>query len=232
MVNSPYYSLNFPNLPQLFLPSGYIEHNEHIDEAAQRSLKDRTGVNNLFLRQFYTFGKPNRSFPKALSELFLQYEMALPQDTWLLKRYVSIGYYALVNAQEVQPSTGLLGSTSKWTNVYQLPALAMDHLDIIQHALDTLRNDLVHQPIGLNLLPSKFTMPDLQMLYESILNRKIDRGNFRRKMLTASILHKLDESKKGVKHRAPHYYMFNEEAYHFLFRDGNKNWILITAFLT
>ena len=203
----------FPNQPYYMLPSGYIEHNEHIDDAAQRNLKDRTGVDNVFLRQFYTFGKSNRSFPLVLTKLFQQYDIELPEDTWLLKRYVSIGYYALVNAQEVKPSMGIFDSTSTWKNAYQLPTLAMDHHEMVDQALATLREDLLHQPIGLNLLPHKFTMPDLQTLYETILNRKIDRGNFRRKILNANILNKLGESKKGVKHRAPHYYTFNEEAY-------------------
>ena len=195
------------------LPGGYLWKNENLDEGAHRILEQRTGAKQIYLNQFKTFGRLNRS------EYFFE---GYPDDLWQKQRFVSVGYYALTNFAKVNPKVDELSDASEWKNVHELPNLMMDHEEIFNTALLELRKGLNYRPVGLNLLPEKFTMPELQKLYEIILDKPLNRGNFYRKMTKYGILKKLKETRKGGAHKAPNLYTFNLEVYNEALENGFK----------
>ncbi|OMQ07802.1 NUDIX domain-containing protein [[Flexibacter] sp. ATCC 35103] len=195
------------------LPGGYVQKEENVDDAAIRILKDRTGTENIYLQQFYTFGNLKRS-----ESAFEDYDDSL----WNKQRFVSIGYYALAEHSKVNLILDEYSSACEWKSIGELPVFMMDHSNILDKALLTLREQLNNHPIGYNLLPEKFTMPELQKLYEIILGKKLNRGNFYRKILRYDILTKLDESRKGGAHKAPDLYSFDLEKYNIALKEGLK----------
>lgn len=195
------------------LPGGYVEKTENVDDAAVRILKDRTGTENIYLQQFYTFGNSNRS-----QTAFQDYD----DNMWHKQRFISIGYYALAEYKHVKLNIDEFSSIVKWHSIENLPTFMMDHRSILDKALMSLREQLNNHPIGYNLLPEKFTMPELQKLYEGILGKKLNRGNFYRKILRYDILTKLDESRKGGAHKAPDLYSFDLEKYNAALKEGLK----------
>jgi 8-oxo-dGTP diphosphatase len=195
------------------LPGGYVQKEENVDDAAIRILKDRTGTENIYLQQFYTFGNLKRS-----ESAFEDYADSL----WNKQRFVSIGYYALAEYSQVSLVIDEYSSACEWKSIEDLPVFMMDHRTIFDKALLTLREQLNNHPIGYNLLPEKFTMPELQKLYEIILGKKLNRGNFYRKILRYDILTKLDESRKGGAHKAPDLYSFDLEKYNIALKEGLK----------
>ncbi|WP_428232813.1 NUDIX hydrolase [Flavobacterium sp.] len=195
------------------LPGGYVKKEENVDDAAIRILKDRTGTENVYLQQFYTFGNLKRS-----ESAFEAYDDSL----WNKQRFVSIGYYALAEHNNVNLDIDEYSSACEWQSIEDLPPFMMDHRTILDKALLTLREQLNNHPIGYNLLPEKFTMPELQRLYEIILGKKLNRGNFYRKILRYDILTKLDESRKGGAHKAPDLYRFDLEKYNVALKEGLK----------
>jgi len=194
------------------LPGGFILKEEHMDEAARRILKNRTGLDNIFMQQFYVFSHPQRS-TKAINQQFLKNVGVDMKESWMFDRFLSVGYTALVDFTKVDPIPDLFSAAIEWHNVQALPDMILDHSDILNNALQRLQTNLNYHPIGYNLLPEKFTMPELQKLYETILNRKLDRRNFQRKIIGTKILKKLNETKKGVAHKAPNYYKFDLKQY-------------------
>ena len=212
----------FQNEVSLTLPSGFVLQEEDLDTAALRNLEERTGLSELFLRQFHTFGKVSRYFPNHLSRFIEHLGIERDKATWFLKRFVTVGYYALVHYEQVKLQPGLFTQGYVWADTENLPPIAMDHAEIIQKALKRLRKDLQTQPVGINLLPKTFTIPELQSLYETILGRKIDRGNFRKKMLHSNILERLGKKKNGGAHRSPYLYRFDKEQYEASLREGIK----------
>lgn len=156
------------------LPGGYIKKDETIKDAATRILKDRTGAENIYLQQFRVFGDLNRS-----EGFFEEYDDTL----WHKQRFISIGFYALVDYSQVQLMIDDLSNACEWVAIDEIQGFMMDHQNIFDRALITLRKQLNYKPIGYNLLPESFTMPELQRLYEIILNKKLNRGNFYRKMM-------------------------------------------------
>ncbi|WP_338839580.1 NUDIX hydrolase [Flavobacterium ginsenosidimutans] len=195
------------------LPGGYVKKTENVDEAAVRILKDRTGTENIYLHQFHTFGNRNRS-----EDAFADYD----DDIWYKQRFISIGYYALAEYSQVNLVIDEFSSAVEWHLIDNLPEFMMDHRSIYDKALLTLREQLNNHPIGYNLLPEKFTMPELQKLYEGILGKKLNRGNFYRKILRYDILTKLDESRRGGAHKAPDLYSFDLEKYNSALKEGLK----------
>ena len=195
------------------LPGGRIFHQENMDEAAHRSLRERTGLSEIFLQQFHTFGDVMRY--KNFSRQDTLHKLGLPDDALheLTNRDVSVGYYALVEFAGATPTPDFFTDECRWWDVDQIPLLLFDHNDMITLALKTLRRQLTYQPIGYNLLPDKFTMPDLQQLYETILGQSLDRRNFQKRMLGYGILERLEERKTGGAHKAPYLYRFNKENY-------------------
>jgi len=128
---------------------------------------------------------------------------ANPSLTWYNQRFISIGFYALVDFTKVIPKPDSFSDIADWKNINEIETLMLDHNLILQKALNTLRVQLNYQPIGYNLLPDQFTMPELQKLYETILDKKLDRRNFQRKMLSFNILNKLEIRKTGGAHKSP-----------------------------
>lgn len=199
--------------PTWALPGGYVKKEENVDDAAIRILKDRTGTENIYLQQFYTFGNLNRSEAD-----FAEYN----DDLWNKQRFISIGYYALAEYSNVSLIIDEYSDAVQWQSIDKLPEFMMDHRIILDKALLTLREQLNNHPIGYNLLPEKFTMPELQKLYEAILGKKLNRGNFYRKILRYDILSKLDECRKGGAHKAPDLYSFDLEKYNSALKEGLK----------
>lgn len=197
------------------LPGGFIYKHEHIDDAAIRILKLRTGLEKIYLRQFHTFGDPLRDqkkhgikFPKEVTK------------SWLHERFVTIGYWALVEFSTVVPTPDEFSASCQWWDLQKLPSLILDHKEITRKALGSLRRELNNFPIVRDLLPQKFTMPELQKLYETILDKNLDRRNFQKKMLALGILERLDEIKKGGAHKAPYLYRFDQKKYENAMKEG------------
>lgn len=195
------------------LPGGFIYNNEDVDAAAARVLRERTGLDNIFLQQFRVFGNPGRSDRNFQVETFRKEGIVLSRNSWLLNRFLTVGYYALVDFATVIPEPDFSAEACAWRDLDEIGELFMDHRQILDSALEALRLQLTHQPIGFNLLPKKFTMPELQKLYETILGKKLDRRNFQRRMTAYGILKKLPEIRKGGAHKAPFLYSFDLKRY-------------------
>lgn len=207
------------------LPGGFIPVDEDIDTAANTVLNGRTGVEGVFLRQFATFGKVKRNDQhfdkKTLEDLQIEEEKA----KWLTRRFVTIGYYALVDFSKILPNPTGRNEIVEWIDHKEVPELILDHREILDKALNTLRVELNLMPVGYNLLPEKFTIPELQKLYETILDKKLDRRNFLRKITNIGILTKLDEKKSNVAHKAPNLFSFDKEKYDEVLKNGlNQGW--------
>ena len=202
---------------QYFLPGGYMKKEENLESAAIRILRERTQLDKIFLQEFAVFSELNRS-----EETFKDF----PDDLWHKKRFISVGYYALVNHKDVSPIGDELSESCDWIILDELESqnITMDHKQIIEKALNTLREQISYKPIGLNLLPEKFTLSELQKLYEAILGRTLNRGNFYRKIKNIGILKKLDEQRKGGAHKAPDLYTFDQENYFKILENGINNW--------
>jgi 8-oxo-dGTP diphosphatase len=207
------------------LPGGFIYKDEPTDAAAYRVLKERTGLNEIFLKQFHVFGDPGRSQKEFHLRDLKKDGIEAEEDLWLLQRFVTIGYYALVEFWKVSPPTDTVSEKCVWWDIHKVPALILDHKQILDKALATLRTQLNYQPIGYTLLPEKFTMPELQKLYETILDKKLDRRNFQRKVLSFGILQRLEETKKGMAHKAPYLYSFDLTKYNNALQENlNVGW--------
>jgi ADP-ribose pyrophosphatase YjhB (NUDIX family) len=202
------------------LPGGFIKKTEPIEAAAYRVLQERTGVKDIFLQQFHVFGAPDRSDASIHQKRYLNFGVKIPKDNWLIQRFITVGFYALVDFNKVSIQPSEQEAQWQWMDIEYLNSLMMDHAAIVQKALETLRTQIAYLPIGKNLLPRKFTMPELQKLYETILNQKLDRRNFQRKLLSFGILNRLTETKKGGAHKAAYLYTFNEKKYQKALKEG------------
>ncbi len=204
------------------LPGGFVLKSEDINDAAYRVLLERTGLNDIYLKQFDVFGQPNRTDASVHKTTFEQYGSKIPKDHWMIQRFVSVGYFALIDYTNFSIQNDPINSVYDWKGIEQVKHLPIehDHGAIIQKALESLRTQLAYLPIGKNLLPKKFTMPELQKLYETILNKPLDRRNFQRKMLGFGILNKLNETRKGGAHKSPFLYTFNDKKYQKALKEG------------
>ena len=146
------------------LPGGFVKKEESLNTSASRILHERTGLDDIFLQQFQVFGDPHREKNKKEINSKLK-------DSWIMDRFVTVGYYALVEYSKVKPKPDWLSDECTWRDIHSIPSLLYDHNEILEKALEVLRLSLNDHPIGYNLLPEKFTMPELQRLYENILDR-------------------------------------------------------------
>jgi ADP-ribose pyrophosphatase YjhB (NUDIX family) len=194
------------------LPGGFVNKMETVESAASRVLLERTGLDNIFLKQFRVFSEPERSKLNPEVNDLIASGVNLDLE-WFAQRFISVGFYALVDFTKAVPTPDSFSESAEWINLDEIKKLIIDHELILQKALNTLRVQISYQPIGFNLLPEKFTMPELQKLYETILGKTLDRRNFQRRMLSFDILSKLMETKKGGAHKAPYLYEFNLENY-------------------
>ena len=180
------------------LMGGFLRNNESLDEAAQRVLHQLTGLRNIYLEQLLAFGEVDRD---------------------PVERIVSVAYFALINIRqhdkELERKFG-----AQWFPVSQIPELIFDHHRMVQEARERLRYRASHQPIGFELLPEKFTMPELQRLYEAIYDTTMDKRNFQRRILAMDILERLEEKQRGTSKKGAYYYRFNQEKYEATVKEG------------
>ncbi|UOE52137.1 NUDIX domain-containing protein [Mucilaginibacter sp. SMC90] len=200
--------LAYKNSSLYALPGGFIHDNEDVNQAARRVLQSRTALTDIYLEQFYVFGDYSRYDPSPLKAIMKARGYTAPDNHWLLKRFVSIGYYALVDFTKAIPAPDEISDSCNWYSLDELPALMQDHREIINKALQTLQNNLDQKLIGFNLLTDEFTMGDLQSLYETILNKKLLRAAFQRKILSLGILERIAKKWTGGAHKAPYLYRF------------------------
>jgi ADP-ribose pyrophosphatase YjhB (NUDIX family) len=207
------------------LPGGYIKRGETLTQAAGRILAERTALGNVFLQQFYTFGDPGRAKVKSFDKKRFEevFGVALAKDNWLLDHTISIGYYAIVEYSQVVPQKDAFTESWQWCDIEALPQLLFDHTEMTASALKMLQLQIYHQPIGYNLLPPKFTMPEIQVLYETILGKKLDRRNFPKRLISLGIIKRLNEQRNIGPHRAPYLYKFDRRKY----EDALKNGIVL-----
>lgn len=181
------------------LPGGWIQYGESIDDAASRILSDLTGVSNIFLEQVKAYGHVSR-YPT--------------------KRVITIVYYALVKPEAYTLHPGSTAADAQWFKRSEIPDLPYDHDQIVEEGLAFLKEKALRQPIGFNLLPKKFTLLQLQALYEAILGTKLDKPNFRRKILKMNFLEPSKEKQTDVSHRAATLYRFDKRRYERLREKG------------
>ena len=203
------------------LPGGFIYKDEDVEAAAVRILKERTQLTDIFLQQFQLFGNVKRNNQEDHMRKFLQEkEMNNIEEHWLMQRFVTAGYYALVEFHKVQPLPDDHSIECTWHNVSKLQNLIIDHKQIIERGLQSLRQQLNSQPVGYNLLPGEFTLKELQLIYETILDKKLDRSNFQRKILGYGILDRKEKHYSGGSHRAPFLYSFKKKEYFKALQEG------------
>ncbi len=159
------------------------------------------------------FGQSKYSCYLFFQFIYLYLLSAFTLESWMFERFITVGYTALVDFTKVQPVADTFSSACEWSNIHNITEMILDHQGILEKALLNLRVQLNYHPVGYNLLPEKFTMPELQKLYETILDRILDRRNFQRKIVGTGILKRLNETKKGVAHKAPFYYKFDLRKY-------------------
>ncbi|ERM81619.1 hypothetical protein P872_19890 [Rhodonellum psychrophilum GCM71 = DSM 17998] len=198
------------------LPGGIVLQRESVDDAANRVLMERTGLTEIFLKQFHTFGDLHRYDKKELQD---KLGHVISTEHWY-DRAVSIGYFALVDYAMVFPNPDKYTDECKWVDLKEVPKLLFDHNAILEKAIQSLRRELSFQPLGYNLLPEKFTMPELMRLYEAVLDKKIDPRNFQKKILKSGIVIRLEEVKRGLAHKSPFLYRFDKERYEEVLEDG------------
>ncbi|MCB0705557.1 MAG: NUDIX hydrolase [Saprospiraceae bacterium] len=216
--------LNMKNQEEWALPGGFIQKDQDVDIEANRILENRTGLKNIFLQQFHLFGDLTRNKAGHAKKLVETKIISDDLRPWFEQRFLSIGYYALVEYSKVQvPTPDFTSDSCEWCSLNNLPKLIMDHQQIIDRAHQVLKKELNYQPIGLNLLPQQFTMSEIQTLYETVLGKTLDRRNFRRKILSYDILVATNKQRKGGTHRAPMLYEFDEEKYTQAIQEGLKS---------
>ena len=172
------------------LPGGFVEIDESLERAAARELKEEVGVTNVYLEQLYTFGEPKRD-PRG--------------------RVISVSYFALVDAERQRIVAASDAAEAQWRSVFDAPKLAFDHARILETAVWRLRNKIEWTTVGYELLPKKFTLSELQRVYEIILQRPVDKRNFRKKILAQGQIIELNESRSDVAHRPARLYSFRKQ---------------------
>ncbi|MCK4746154.1 MAG: NUDIX hydrolase [Bacteroidales bacterium] len=188
------------------LPGDFISIDEDLDLAATRTLEELTGLQSIFLQQFAIFGQPDRVSSR------MDFDWFFKTTGYQIQRVVTSAYFALINISESNAEYAIKNNAS-WIDVSQIPALAFDHSQIIEKGLEHLQKTLRNEPIGFELLPGKFTIRELQSLYEVILNCKLDNRNFRKKILKARYLVQLEEKQAGVAHKPAYFYHFDRSIY-------------------
>lgn len=200
--------LKYKNTPFYGLPGGFINLEDDLEVAAERVLEDRTGLKNIYLEQFHVFGSKNRRNDGTHQKIMAECGIVLEPNHFLLNRFISIGYYALIDFSRANPSPDDFSDSCQWYDLDKIPTLMFDHNDIFQKALETLRSGIDKKLIGFNLLPETFTMNELQSLYETILGENLIRSNFQRKILGLGILERIEKKMTGASNKAPYLYRF------------------------
>lgn len=180
------------------LAGGFLEDRESLDRAACRILRNLTGLQNIYLKQMFACGEPDRD-PGG--------------------RVISVAYYALIKIDEIDQQHRE-DNSAHWRSFKNMPELIFDHEWMVEHAFKALRQRVKVQPVGFRLLPEKFTLVQLQDLYEAIYQRKMDKRNFRKKILSMNLLEKLDEKEKATSKKGAFYYRFIQDKYEEFVQNG------------
>jgi 8-oxo-dGTP diphosphatase len=188
------------------LPGNLVHNDEDLDLSAKRVLKELTGIENIYLKNFGTFGKPDRltSHPEDL-------EWLRETSGMEINRVVTIAYYSLLKFNNNIKNNLIEGAN--WFKINELPELSFDHKEILDAALDTIRKELQFEPLVFELLPKKFTIRQLQLLYETFYNEKFDNRNFRKKITRWPFLIALDEKQENVAHKPAQFYKFERKTF-------------------
>jgi 8-oxo-dGTP diphosphatase len=181
------------------LPGGFVRVDETLDAGARRELEEEAGIKNVFLEQLYTFGEVERD----------------PRE-----RVVSVAYYALVKLAAHETKAATDAADARWFPVSKIPELAFDHAEILAMALSRLKGKVRYEPIGFELLPPKFTLSELQHLYEAVLEVNLDKRNFRKKVLGFGLLIPLRETQMAGRHRPAQLFRFDADKYEKLKKKG------------
>jgi 8-oxo-dGTP diphosphatase len=181
------------------LPGGFVDPRETLEQAALRELSEETGVSKVYLEQLHSFGAPDRD----------------PRD-----RVITVAYYALVRRLDHAPQAASDARAVAWFPASQCPPLAFDHREIVAMARRRLQAKLREQPLGFELLPRKFTLSQIQRVYEAVLGRELDKRNFRKKLLATGVLRELAETQRDVAHRAARLYQFDAREYRARVKQG------------
>jgi 8-oxo-dGTP diphosphatase len=171
------------------LPGGFVDINESLETAAARELEEETGVRDVYLEQLYTFGDPGRD-PRG--------------------RVISVAYFALIDAERQRIVAADDAADAAWHSVFKPPRLAFDHAKVLEYAVWRLRNKIEWTTVGYELLPKKFTLSELQRVYEIILQRPVDKRNFRKKILAQGRIRELNETRSDGAHRPARLYTFRK----------------------
>jgi 8-oxo-dGTP diphosphatase len=201
--------MKYHNTGLFALPGGFVRRDENLNDAVRRGLKERTGLDNIYLEQFQTFGDLARFQPGVMKIILESNGQAPENDYWMLDRFITVAYYALINYNDVNPQPDALSDSINWYDLDELPPLMLDHQTIVESALMTLRENLDRKLVGRNLLPEQFTMQELQRVYEAILGHKLRRTTFQRRMLSMGILRRHEKRFSGKAHKAPYLYSFD-----------------------
>lgn len=195
-----------------FIPGGYVYQDECVTDAARRNLFEQTQIHDLVLNEFGTFGSRDRCMSAKSDGIE---RLGMPEDVveWITHRFVSIAYYSVIADPQTTISASSLYSEAKWLNIEDNDALAMDHDMILAEARNALAKDLLSKPLLLSFMPEEFTIPELQKLYEAILGRTVDRGNFRKRMLKSGFLIKTGLVKGDARQRPPELYHLHKDNY-------------------
>lgn len=188
--------------PLYALPGDLVFEDEHLDDAAERVLNELTTLKGIYLQQFHAFGDPNR-VRKAKDQAWLTAVREFPHE-----RVITIGYYSLVAVEDYHPQAAAFADSTEWIDVYKVKKLAFDHMQLLEGALKSLREGLESQHLSFELLPDKFTLSQLQRLHEIVLNRKLDKRNFRKSVKKLDHVVALDEKQKGVDHKPAQLYQY------------------------
>ncbi len=191
----------------LKLPGDLVRKDEDLDTAASRVLRELTGLDNIYLKQYSAIGSPGRLLKEPRDMVWLK-SIGHPEEI-----VVTIAYYSLINIDQDNSASFTLQSNARWYPVSEVKELAFDHLAIVQQALHVLRTDLRVQPIAFELLPPKFTLRQLQQLYEVILGSSLDKRNFRKKVSNMPYVVPINEKQVDVSHKPARYYSFNRKKY-------------------
>ena len=181
------------------LPGYFVYQDEELDGAANRVLEELTGLKDVYLEQVKTFGAVDRH---------------------PLGRVITVAYYSLVKLNAYQLSASSIAKKAKWFSISQVKDLPFDHAEILEACFNRLKRRVRTKPVGFELLPRKFTLTELQHLYEAILETELDKRNFRKKILAMKLLVDLNESQEGVAHRPAKLYQFDQEKYDTLYLEG------------
>ena len=190
---------------QMALPGDFVHDDESLDAAAGRVLLELTGLDNVYLKQFHAFGSPNRV--KGLKDQqWLRTFREHPEN-----RVMTVAYFGLVSLHEHTPAASSFAGDADWTDVEAIPDLAFDHDDIAAMALATLKEQLESKHIGFEMLPKKFTLRQLQSLHETVLDKKLDKRNFRKNVKRMDHVVPLNEKEEGVLHKPAQLFTFDAE---------------------